>query len=419
MVYLCFLANILCFLDRINISIAAPFMMEAFGWSKAEMGVIFSAFFAGYVLFMIPCGVAVDRFGAYRSMAAGMVWGSLFTCVTPFFSRIGSISLCRFLVGMGQGFNFPAVNQWIARHVGVSDRAKVQGFTLSGIMVASVIGFPAGSWIIRMWGWPAVFYVSGAAGLVWTLFWLPAARVFSLSERETSGYARKPIPWKALLAHPSALGLSLSYFCHGYAGYLFMAWLPTYLMQVHGFSLTGMGIGAALPALASSIFMNLSGWLSDSFVKHGRTREFSRKGILYLGMGGSGVFLLGMIWVENPYAAVCLLILSSASMALSTPVYWTLCVDMAPRHAVILSSIMNTSGNIAGVVAPLLTGWIVYYLDDWNTAIAVGAAFTFIGVGIAFKMIGSSEIEGLQETQSASNHPADDSAQGVDGNQLE
>jgi MFS family permease len=132
MVFLCFLANILCFVDRINISIAAPFMMEAFGWSKAEMGVIFSAFFAGYVLFMIPCGVAVDRLGAYRSMAAGMVWGSLFTCVTPFFSRIGSISLCRFLVGMGQGFNFPAVNQWIARHVGVSDRAKVQGLPCRG-----------------------------------------------------------------------------------------------------------------------------------------------------------------------------------------------------------------------------------------------------------------------------------------------
>jgi len=112
-------------------------------------------------------------------------------------------------------------------------------------------------------------------------------------------------------------------------------------------------------------------------------------------MGGSGVFLLGLIWVENPYAAVCLLILSSASMALATPVYWTLCADMAPRDAVILSSIMNTSGNMAGVAAPLLTGWIVSFLNDWNTAIAVGAAFTFIGAGIAFKMIGSSEIEGL------------------------
>ena len=165
-------------------------------------------------------------------------------------------------------------------------------------------------------------------------------------------------------------------------------------MQVMGFLLP-MGIGAALPALASCIFMNLSGWLSDSLVKRGRTREFSRKGILYLGMGGSGVFMLGMIWVENPYAAVCLLTLSSALMALSTPVYWTLCADIAPRHAVILSSVMNTFGNIAGVAAPLLTGWMVSFLDDWNTAIAVGAAFTFIGVGIAFKMIGSSEIEGL------------------------
>ncbi|MBC8392345.1 MAG: MFS transporter [Deltaproteobacteria bacterium] len=391
-IFLCFFSNVLCFLDRVNISIAAPLIMQHFGWNETQMGVVFSAFFAGYVIFMIPGGVLADRYGAHKVLVSGVAFWSFFTFLTPFFSRIWSMSLCRYLIGTGQGVNFGCISNFIAREVPLSNRAKVQGFTLSGVTLGLVIGFPVGSWIISIWGWPAIFYAFGLLGLVWIFFWILYTLRDSGKDPKSSKHLRDPIPWKRLLGHRSAIGLTLSYFSHNYAGYMFLVWLPTYFIQVHGFSITATGIGAAAPALAAGIVMNLSGWFSDYLIIRGKSREFSRKLLLFTGMGGSGLLMLCLLWIKNPYMAVILLTLSSACRALSTPVYWALSVDMAPRHAGILSSIMNTSGNIAGIVASGLTGWLVAYFSGWNQAILIGAVVTLFGVIIAIPTIRASEI---------------------------
>jgi len=391
-ILLCFFANILCFLDRVNISIAAPFIMQAYGWDEARMGIVFSAFFAGYVLFMIPSGVLADRYGTTGVFAGGVAFWSLFTFATPFFSRIASMSVCRFLVGAGQGVNFPCINNFIAQKIPLSHRAKVQGFTLSGVTIGSVLGLPLGSWIIGRWGWPAIFYVFGMIGGLWIALWTWSSRIDIPDAGASVKPDREATPWKNLLCHRSAVGLSCSYFCHNYAGYLFLTWLPTYLIQVHGFSITATGIGAAVPPLASGVCMNASGWLSDYLIKKGKSCEFSRKILLFTGMGCSGCLLILLPWIHHPVMVVGVITLSSAAKALSTPVYWTLTVDMAPKHAGILSSIMNTAGNLAGIAAAVLTGWIVSGFSDWNMAIYVGAAVTLLGVAVAVPTVRASEI---------------------------
>jgi MFS family permease len=379
-------------LDRVNISVAAPFIMSHYGWDETQMGVVFSAFFAGYVIFMIPGGIVTDRYGARKVLTWGVALWSLFTAINPLFCRIWSMSFCRYMIGTGQGVYWPAVNTLVAHYVAFHNRAKVLGFILSGITLGSVIGFPLGSLIIRIWNWHAIFYFLGLIGFVWIAFWLSFSRSLIPDGDESPKSSREPIPWTDLITNRSVLGLTLSYFCHNYAGYMFLVWLPTYLMNVHGFSLAAMGIAAALPALASSILMNISGWFSDYLIQRGKSREFSRKIILYLGMGGSAFFLICVIWAENPYILVGLLTLSSAAKAISTPIYWSLSVDMSPRHAGILSSIMNTSGNIAGIAASALTGWTVSCFSGWNPAIVMGAIITFLGVVIAVPTIKASEI---------------------------
>jgi predicted MFS family arabinose efflux permease len=138
--------------------------------------------------------------------------------------------------------------------------------------------------------------------------------------------------------------------------------------------------------------MNLSGWLSDFLIKKGKSRAFSRKFLLYFGMGLSGCLLLSIIWFPNPYMVIALLTLSSAAKAISTPIYWALSVDMAPGHAGVLSSIMNTSGNVAGVAASALTGWLVATFGDWNLAIVLGSLITLLGVVVAVPTIRTSAI---------------------------
>jgi len=364
--------------------------MQHYGWNENQMGIIFSAFFVGYVIFMIPGGILADRYGPKKVLAGGVAFGSFFTFLTPLFSGIWSMSLCRFLVGTGQGVNYPGMNNFIAHQVPLSHRAKVQGFTLSGNTLGAVIGLPAGSWIILRWGWQSIFYLFGLLGIVWLLFWFYANR--QKTPGTAKAMANPPVPWKQLLGHRSTLGLSGSYFCHNYAAYMFLAWLPTYLMKVHGLSLAATGIGAMIPALAASIFMNLSGWLSDSMVKRGKSIESSRRRLLFIGMGISGALLFSVPWLQNPYLALAVITVSSAARSVSTPIYWALSVDMAPRHAGILSAIMNTAGNVAGIAASALTGWIVGSYGDWNLAIYLGAAITVLGVVIAIPTIRAAEI---------------------------
>ncbi len=391
-IFLCFCANVLCFFDRVNISIAAPFIMQHYGWDENRMGIVFSAFFVGYVIFMIPGGILADRFGSAKVLAGGVVFWSLFTVLTPFFSRIWSLSLCRCLIGTGQAVNYPSVNNFVAHQVPFSHRAKVQGFTLSGNMVGVMVGLPVGAWIILNWGWRFIFYLFGFLGFIWVFFWAYSAKKELSNLTNSLKREREPVPWLRLLFHRSSLGLSLSYFCHNYAAYMFLVWLPTYLITVHGLSLAATGIATAVPPLAAGIFMNLSGWLSDFLIKKGKSRAFSRKFLLYFGMGLSGCLLLSIIWFPNPYMVIALLTLSSAAKAISTPIYWALSVDMAPGHAGVLSSIMNTSGNVAGVAASALTGWLVATFGDWNLAIVLGSLITLLGVVVAVPTIRTSAI---------------------------
>lgn len=394
---LCFGSNVLCFMDRVNISIAAPAMAQEFGWDETRMGFVFSAFFVGYVVFMIPGGVLADRFGAKRVLSSGVAFWSLFTALTPFARGLWPLAACRYLVGTGQSLNFPCVNNLIANYVPLSDRAKVQGFVLSGMTVGSVIAMPLGSWIVQTWGWPAIFYIFGLAGLLWIGPWLRYASALQSSAPTSLKLHGERIPWRTFLTHRSTLGLTLSYYCHNYASYFILAWLPTYLIKVHGFSMTGMGIGAALPAVAGTIGMNVSGLYIDHLIARGRTRQFALKLMVGAGMGLSALFLAALVWTHNPYLAVAWVILSSGVKSLATPAYWTLSMEMAPRHAGILSSIMNTSGNLAGVIAPVLSGFLVAQWGGWNAAILVAAAITLAGVAIALPTVAAADVSPARE----------------------
>jgi MFS family permease len=389
-VVLCFLANLLCVLVRIDVSIAAPAIAAEFRWDEALMGAVFSSFFAGYVLFMIPGGVIADRYGPRGGLAWGVGLWSACSVATAWSQGLGSLIGWRFLTGAAQGVAFPCITSLIAGRVPLEDRAKTQGFVLSGMMVGSIIGLPTGAWLVAGWGWRSVFWVFGGAGLLWVALWLrwaPAARAGGAA---ITGQSTPP--WRTFLTHRAPVGLTLSYFCHNYTSYFLMAWLPTYLVKVHGLSVSATGLACALPAVVSVVAMNASGWLGDHLIGNGRSRDFSRKVILCGGMAVSGALLLALIGAHGATSALIWLTLSSAARSLATPTYWTLSMDMAPRHAGVLSSIMNTSGNAAGVLAPALTGALLAQTGSWTPAIAIAGGVSLLGAVLAGATVQASEV---------------------------
>lgn len=389
---LCFFSNLLCVLVRIDLSIAAPLITKQFGWDQAKMGAVLSAFFAGYVLLMIPGGVLADRFGSRKTLAWGVGLWSVFSLATALCRQFWSLALWRCLTGAAQGVNFPCITNLIASRVPAPDRAKAQGFVLSGMVVGSVVGLPAGAWLAKEGGWPAVFVCFGAAGFVWLVPWLLYAPAATPAARGTERDGASPTPWKTLLTHRATLGLTASYFCHNYGSYFLLAWLPTYLFQVHQLSVSAMGLAAALPSVASVVTMNASGWVADRFVRAGTSRDFARKATLCGGMAGAGLLLLALPWTRSPWVAVGVITLSAAARSLATPAYWTLSIEMAPRHSGILSSIMNTSGNLAGIVAPALTGFLVTKTVGWGSSIAVAGLVSVVGAAVAAPTVRASRV---------------------------
>lgn len=377
-----FFANLFCFFSRMSMSVAAPELIRH-GLSEAEMGIILSAFFWGYVFMQVPGGVLAERFGGKRVLHVSIILSSLLSALTPISMKIWIMSTIRGLMGVAQGPYYPCMANMVSRFGRTEHIARIQGFILSGAHIGILAALPLGAWIMGKYGWASLFYVTALLGLLWSLLFFLSMRTIPADRSQSD----RAIPWRTLLTDRSNLGLTISYFSHNYAVYFFMAWLPTYLMQVHGFSLISMGFVAMIPSFTAFVFVNLSGWFSDFLSARGMSVAGSRLCLIYVGMGCASLFIALIPLFPSPFFAVLLITLSQAIRSISTPIYWALTIDLAGSRAGILASFMNTSGNFAGVVAPMASGFIVGCCGSWNAAIYVCSAVLLLGVVAIHKTI--------------------------------
>ncbi len=168
---LCFFGLLIATCDRVNIAVAAPSIMYEHGWNTAQMGWALSAFFLGYVIFMIPSGIRADRSGPKRAFACGVSCWSIFTALTPVPKTLVGLSIIRALMGVGESATVPSIGAILARWFPPQEYSRASGFAWSGGYAGSVLAFPLASVILHLWGWQPIFYVFAAFGLLWLLFW--------------------------------------------------------------------------------------------------------------------------------------------------------------------------------------------------------------------------------------------------------
>ena len=168
-----FLAVFICYIDRVNISVAIIPMQEQFGWSEAQTGIIFSIFYIGYVLTMILGGILADKYGGKTVLGVGVLLWSIFTMLTPFFAYNGFLALLfiRVLIGLGEGITFPSWHSLYARWIPFNERTRSIAITNSGISAGTIFGYVVAALIIASYSWEWVFYSFGMLGLIWFIFW--------------------------------------------------------------------------------------------------------------------------------------------------------------------------------------------------------------------------------------------------------
>jgi ACS family glucarate transporter-like MFS transporter len=402
-VALIFCIGVLMFIDRVNISIAAKYIMPEYGLSDMQMGWIFSAFVFGYAVLQIPGGTLGDRFGPRRVLAGAIFWWSAFTAVTALagdwlltslIGVVGSFIVVRALIGIGEAAGPPNYNRVVANWMAPGEHGLALGITTSGSALGAALTPPLIVWIMVNYGWRAAFYLAGAVGIVVALlcYWFITNRPEEhswVNEAElsliTSGAglapklqgARHRTPWRLLLRRPDLWCLTASYATLGYIGYIYFSWFYLYLVNVRGFSLVSGGWFSTAPFFISAAMAPLGGWLSDALSRR-YGKRIGRCGIGFTcPLMASGLIYFGAV-TADPYLSVIFLSLGEGALFLSVAAYWATTIDLAKPYAGAVSGLMNMGGNLAGTVSPTLTPYLAQNFG-WNSALYVAAALAFLG----------------------------------------
>ena len=172
-IFLSFLAVAICYIDRVNISVAIIPMQKQFEWSEFQVGIILGSFYFGYMFTLIVGGYLADKYGGKKVLGYGLLIWSFFTIITPFFAYSGLwwLVFIRIFMGLGEGITFPSWHAIYARWIPFNERTRAVAFTNSGIAAGTVFGYAIAAIIIASYSWEYVFYIFGILGIFWYFFW--------------------------------------------------------------------------------------------------------------------------------------------------------------------------------------------------------------------------------------------------------
>jgi len=393
---------LITYLDRVNISTAAPVISKEFGFDRITMGVIFSAFVWAYAIFQVPGGWLSDRFGARPVLATIVAYWSVMTAATAAATGALSFIVIRFLFGVGEAGAFPgatrAMQLWYPR----SERGFVQGITHSASRLGAAIAPPLVVLIMTNLGWRSVFYICGAAGLVWAVWWSISYRNLpeehGMVNRAELGHIRgidekgqvkeayiekkaASVPWGTLLKSPNMWAIMCAYFTYVYCLWIFLSWLPSYLVDFRHFTLLKVGIFASLPLFAGVIGDTVGGLTTDWLLKTTGNTKFARRSVAIVGMIGCCVFIVPAALTADAYTAVYCLTAAMFFLECTIGPSWAVPMDVGGKYSGTVSGMMNMAGNIGGALSPLVFGFLVQY-GNWQAPFIVAAALLVAGSGV-------------------------------------
>jgi sugar phosphate permease len=389
------------YLDRVSIANTAPLIRQEFGFSEATMGVIFSAFIWAYAFLQVPGGWLGDRFGPRRVLTAIMAYRTVIAVLTTAAAGFSSFWAFRFMLGAGEAGAFPtatrAMQMWFPRQ----ERGFVQGISHAASRFGAAVGPPLAVGIMIHFGWRAVFYAIGLISLAWSLLFLIAYRntpeehrgvsrdelarirgVNANAEVHRMNASKRPtVPWKILLKHPNMWALMCGYFTYLYCLWIFLSWLPSYLVSYRGFTLLKMGSYASLPLGAGVLGDAVGGWLTDFLLMKTGSVKFARRSVAIMGMLGCAFCILPAAFTASPLTAVYCL--TGAMFFLETIIgpSWAVPMDIGGEYSGTVSGMMNMGGQIGGALSPTVFGFLVAR-GSWVEPFVIAACLLFIGAGI-------------------------------------
>jgi MFS family permease len=379
---LLFAASLINYFDRATISFALPLISKELHLGPEAKGVLQSAFFWSYALMQIPMGSLADRVNLRWLYAGAFTLWSISQGLMGIAGGLGMLIAFRILLGIGEAVYLPGGSKIVSLLFQPSERGLPSGLfdagTRTGLVLEGVI-VPA---MLIHYGWRTSFGMIGFAALVWLLPWFliaPAGLKAPLTQASAPSFGGFTEGLSALFTNRNLLGVCLAFFCFDYYWYFLVNWLPDYLITSRGMtSLKTVGLYAALPYFVFGASEPIGGWIADRLVHAGLSETRARKGVITVAFV-TGLLLIPAARVSSPEAAVALIV-GGCLVGLSTGNLLVVLQGCAPRDKIGLwTGVYNFIGNIAGILSPLMTGFLIAHTGSYSPPFMLAAGLIALG----------------------------------------
>jgi ACS family D-galactonate transporter-like MFS transporter len=371
------------YIDRGSLSVANRFLETEFSLDPEHRGRLYSAFFWTYACCQIPAGWLVDRFNVNRVLAAGfLIWSTamLFTGLASGFVMLFAL---RLVLGMGESVAYPSYSKILAGNFKEQQRGLANAAIDAGSKLGPALGIIFGGLLMGRYGWRIFFFITGGISLLWLIPWFIWAPKDRLLLREQTG---KVPGFAEIFAKRDAWGSFLGLFCGNYVWYFIVTWLPGYFLDELHFSQSEMAVYGSLPLWATAASTLSFGFLSDRWISSGASPTLVRKTFCGVGLMLTTVMLMAPI-VHDRNISLALLCLAGFAYGIYSSNLWAITQTLAgPWAAGRWTGCQNFFGNLSGIAAAWLTGWIVQRTGQFYWAFVVTTQFLILGT-ICFTVV--------------------------------
>jgi len=387
---LCVLFAIL-YLDRVNISAAAASLKQQFLLDNTEMGFAFSGFSWAYLASVLFGGWSARKYGARVSLSVCVIIVGIGTIMTGLIGGLGSLFVARLVVGLGEGPAFPAATQAMRNWYPAHRFGYIQGVTHSASRLGAAIAPPVIAWIITWSDWRTSFIICGAAAILWAGVWwlsfkedphehpaVDARHLEGLSVSLPDRKARIPL-W---ILTKRMFPVTIVMFSYGWSYWVFVSWLPLYFANQHHTNLNDSALLTSVPFLAGLIGNTVGGMGSDLILKRTGRHRLARCSVVAVSLVGTATCLLPCLFIDDLTAIVALLAASMFFLELTIAPMYAVPMDISREYAGLGSAYIIMGVALAGIISPVVFGWLIDLTGNWNVPFATGILILLVGAAV-------------------------------------
>lgn len=390
------------YMDRVALSVAAKPIAEEFGISPVQMGYLFSCFLWTYILCLIPAGMMSDKAGSRTTALGGLGLWSLATVVTSMAGSFATLVMTRLVMGAGESTSYPAAARTIREWAPAHERGFATAVFNSGAYAGPALGAIFMGVLVGTFGWRVAFAVAGATGALWLVFAIPYYRrpeearflgkdeqdmILRTRDPESTGAPVARTPLLQLLKSTSMWGVALTQGCGVYTQYLFLTWLPGYLATTKNLDILHTGAYTALPYLGAVVLGIMLGRVSDRLLGGAQASEGKRRGMIIAMLLLSSVILLTPL-IEQTWLILLLFTVSLTGISTAISLNLALTNDLlrSSADAGTATSVTVVGGNLFGVLAPIVTGYVIAASGSYSWAFIIAGILLLCGAVISFTL---------------------------------